>query len=81
MCLHIHSATAARVESPAAQLRYKFDAPSACCGVFDYTDADCTMPYTGHVEEYFRGKLSWESDVADGIGDGFRKAIMILQGS
>ena len=35
MCLHIHSATAARVEYPAAQLRYKFDAPSACCGVFD----------------------------------------------
>ena len=24
MCLHIHSATAARVEYPAAQLRYKF---------------------------------------------------------
>ena len=35
MCLHIHSVTAARVEYPAAQLRYKFDAPSACCGVFD----------------------------------------------
>ena len=36
MCLHIHSATAARVEYPAAQLRYKFDVPSACCGVFDF---------------------------------------------
>ena len=35
MSLHIHSATAARVEYPAAQLRYKFDAPSACCGIFD----------------------------------------------
>ena len=35
MCLHIHSATAARVEYPAAELRYKFDSPSACCGVFD----------------------------------------------
>ena len=38
MCLHSHSATAARVEYPAAQLRYKFDAPSACCGVFDLED-------------------------------------------
>ena len=36
MCLHIHSATAARVEYPATQLRYKFDAPSVCCGVFDW---------------------------------------------
>ena len=38
MCLHIHSATAARVEYPAAQLRYKSNAPSACCGAFDYKE-------------------------------------------
>ena len=35
MCLHIHSATAARVKYPVVLLRYKPDALSACCGVFD----------------------------------------------
>ena len=39
-----------------------------------YTDEDCTMPYTGHVEEYFKGKLSWESDIIDGVGDGIEKS-------
>ena len=34
-CLHEHLANAARVEYPAALLRCKIDAPSACCGVFD----------------------------------------------
>jgi len=29
-------ATAAGVKYPAALLRYKLDAPSACCGVFDW---------------------------------------------
>ena len=34
-CLHGYLATAARVKYPAALPRYKIDAPSACCGVFD----------------------------------------------
>ena len=35
-CLHEYLANAARVRYPAALLRCKLDAPSACCGVFDY---------------------------------------------
>ena len=34
-CLHEYLANAARVRYPAALLRCKLDAPSACCGVFD----------------------------------------------
>ena len=35
-CLHEYLANAARVRYPAALLRCKLDAPSACCGVFDF---------------------------------------------
>ena len=33
-----------------------------------YTDKECTQPYTGHVEEYWNGRLSWEEDVVNGFG-------------
>jgi len=38
-----------------------------------YTDKECTQPYTGHVEEYWNGKLCWESDIVNGYGEGIRK--------
>ncbi|GAA6407303.1 hypothetical protein K040078D81_14200 [Blautia hominis] len=41
--MHGYLATAARVKDPAAMLRYKIDAPSACCGVFDYLKAEFSL--------------------------------------
>lgn len=38
-----------------------------------YTDKECTQPYTGHVEDYWDGKLCWESDIVNGYGEGIRK--------
>lgn len=38
-----------------------------------YTDEECTKPYTGHVEEYWRGKLSWEADIVNGFMQGVTK--------
>ena len=38
-----------------------------------YLDKECTQPYTGHVEEYWNGRLSWEEDVVNGFGEGLRK--------
>lgn len=38
-----------------------------------YIDENCTIPYTGHVEDYFNGKLSWECDIVNGIQDGIEK--------
>ena len=38
-----------------------------------YTDKECTQPYTGHVEDYWDGKLCWESDIVNGFGEGIRK--------
>ncbi len=38
-----------------------------------FLDEECTKPYTGHLEEYFQGKLSFEADVADGFLDGICK--------
>lgn len=38
-----------------------------------YVDEQCTMPYTGHVEYYFNGKLSWECDIVDGLQNGIEK--------
>lgn len=38
-----------------------------------YVDESCIVPYTGHVEEYFDGKLSWECDIVDGLQDGIEK--------
>lgn len=34
-----------------------------------YTDKECTQPYTGHVEDYWDGKLCWESDIVNGYGE------------
>lgn len=38
-----------------------------------FLDKACTMPYTGHIEEYFKGQLSMESDVVEGYRDGICK--------
>lgn len=38
-----------------------------------YVDENCTIPYTGHVEDYFKEKLSWECDIVDGLQDGIEK--------
>lgn len=38
-----------------------------------YIDKNCTIPYTGNIEEYFSGKLSWECDIADGLQDGIER--------
>lgn len=38
-----------------------------------YVDENRTIPYTGHVEYYFKGKLSWECDIVDGLQNGIEK--------
>lgn len=38
-----------------------------------YIDENCTMPYTGHIEYYFKDKLSWECDIVDGLQNGIEK--------
>ena len=40
-----------------------------------FLDKACTMPYTGHIEEYFKGQLSMESDVVEGYRDGICKKL------
>ncbi len=42
-----------------------------------YVDKGCTIPFTGHLEEYFKGKLSRECDIVNGIME--EKYIMILK--
>ena len=42
-------------------------------GYIFYLDENCAMPYTGHVEDYFKGKLSWECDIVDGVKNGIEK--------
>ena len=42
-------------------------------GYIFYLDENCTIPYTGHVEDYFKGKLSWECDIVDGVRNGIEK--------
>lgn len=38
-----------------------------------YVDESCTVPFTGHVEEYFKDKLSWECDIVNGLREGISK--------
>ncbi|MDE5824071.1 MAG: hypothetical protein K2H91_05225, partial [Lachnospiraceae bacterium] len=38
-----------------------------------YVDQNCTVPFTGHLEEYFRGRLARECDIEDGLMDGIEK--------
>lgn len=38
-----------------------------------YINKCCTIPFTGHLEEYFKGKLSRECDIVDGVMDGIEK--------
>lgn len=39
-----------------------------------YTDSDCTILYTGHIEDYNRdGSLCMEADVVDGFKKGIYK--------
>lgn len=38
-----------------------------------YVDKGCTIPFTGHLEEYFKGKLSRECDIVNGIMEGIEK--------
>lgn len=38
-----------------------------------YVDKNHTIPYTGHIEYYFNGKLSWECDIVDGLQNGIEK--------
>ena len=38
-----------------------------------YMDENCTVPYTGHVEDYFQGKISWECDIVNGLKEGIEK--------
>lgn len=38
-----------------------------------YIDKKCTIPYTGHVEYYFKGKISWECDIVKGLQQGIEK--------
>lgn len=38
-----------------------------------YVDENCTIPYTGHIEEYFNGKISWECDIVNGLQNGIEK--------
>ena len=38
-----------------------------------YEDEECTIPFTGHVEEYWNGKLSWECDIVNGLREGIEK--------
>lgn len=38
-----------------------------------YVDKSCTIPFTGHLEEYFKGKLSRECDIVNGIMNGIEK--------
>ena len=45
-----------------------------------FLDEDLKMPYTGHLEEYFQGKLSFEADVVDGFLDGVCKKYYDLTG-
>lgn len=38
-----------------------------------YIDEECRMPFTGHVEYYFKDKLSWECDIVNGLREGLEK--------
>lgn len=38
-----------------------------------YVDENCTMLFTGKVEDYFNGKLSWECDIVNGLREGVEK--------
>lgn len=38
-----------------------------------FTDQECKMLYTGHVEYYFNGILCWEADIVNGIMEGLEK--------
>lgn len=38
-----------------------------------YVDKSCTIPFTGHLEEYFEGKLSRECDIVNGVMEGIEK--------
>ena len=80
-CSHEYLANAARVRYPAALLRCKLDAPSVCCGVFDYVvhpyaeDADC---YNGEIirKDMDKGKAMervceyYGADMADTVAFG-----------
>lgn len=38
-----------------------------------YADEKCEIPYTGHVESFYNGKLEEEFDVVDGLRNGIQK--------
>lgn len=45
-----------------------------------YIDENHTIPYTGHIEYYFKGKLSWECDIVDGLQNGIEKEYYDITG-
>ncbi len=45
-----------------------------------YVDKGCTIPFTGHLEEYFKGKLSRECDIVNGIMEGIEKIYYDFEG-
>lgn len=49
-----------------------------------FVDKDCTMPFTGLLEEYHNGRLIYEVDIVDGLENGISKyyeeEIICIQG-
>ena len=45
-----------------------------------YVDKSCTISFTGHLKEYFKGKLSRECDIVNGIMEGIEKIYYDFEG-
>jgi antitoxin component YwqK of YwqJK toxin-antitoxin module len=45
-----------------------------------YVDKSCTISFTGHLKEYFKGKLSRECDIVNGFMEGIEKIYYDFEG-